>query len=177
MRGKPLPWWSLPQPFRNIPAYAGKTGAVAQGVQVSAEHPRVCGENLSSLKDKVTSTGTSPRMRGKLADSSKDTLESRNIPAYAGKTPSCRSSQKRSWEHPRVCGENPTRVDAVKVCNGTSPRMRGNGRHGALDDFTDGTSPRMRGKLLGVGDTIGFARNIPAYAGKTPSLDTERSSW
>ena len=112
----------------------------------------------------------------------------RNIPAYAGKTPSGKSAVAFCPEHPRVCGENHSPPFSQVVGCGTSPRMRGKrpmeypgeawipehprvcgenvGSAGKHQRDT-GTSPRMRGKLL-VGHLVDEqARNIPAYAGKT----------
>ena len=50
---------------RNIPAYAGKTPRKTQSGCLTAEHPRVCGDNGIWTTIAAFSTGTSPRMRGK----------------------------------------------------------------------------------------------------------------
>ena len=71
----------------------------------------------------------------------------RNIPAYAGKTFALCLWVLGFQEHPRVCGENKSQVV----------------RRHALR----GTSPRMRGKLCYRKILRRYARNIPAYAGKT----------
>ena len=54
----------------------------------------------------VMAGGTSPRMRGKRANSTYDQLKPRNIPAYAGKTMARNGFMAMTAEHPRVCGEN-----------------------------------------------------------------------
>ena len=51
--------------FRNIPAYAGKTGGNDLDRQIFEEHPRVCGENHIDWLVTDSVGGTSPRMRGK----------------------------------------------------------------------------------------------------------------
>ena len=86
-------------------------------------------------------------MRGKLTLPKKTTADSRNIPAYAGKT--CGGGHWRfdRQEHPRVCGENSVDLGAALGKSGTSPRMRGKQEE-------TGRPPRR-------------SRNIPAYAGKT----------
>ena len=86
-------------------------------------------------------------MRGKLFLRLRFTLLERNIPAYAGKTAFCCTTESKLSEHPRVCGEN-------------SPTLRP--RCGWI-----GTSPRMRGKRMWRLDSLLGPRNIPAYAGKT----------
>ena len=86
MRGKLISAHGCHGKIRNIPAYAGKTRAVGGVACRSAEHPRVCGENLLNLFLAIEVSGTSPRMRGKPV------------------TPNCWNACSR--EHPRVCGEN-----------------------------------------------------------------------
>ena len=86
-------------------------------------------------------------MRGKRPGTPGKRRHGRNIPAYAGKTPRPFTGVCTVSEHPRVCGENKTRL--------LPPRLVG------------GTSPRMRGKLLIGTLRRVLGRNIPAYAGKT----------
>ena len=90
MRGKPR--WSLspPEKLRNIPAYAGKTVVRVDSKRSSKEHPRVCGENSMPVAPSSACCGTSPRMRGKLDETSHGVEDPGNIPAYAGKTESGR---------------------------------------------------------------------------------------
>ena len=45
MRGKRPVWFRLVRPWRNIPAYAGKTAPPQTPQRSLPEHPRVCGEN------------------------------------------------------------------------------------------------------------------------------------
>ena len=70
----------------NIPAYAGKTHISKSAMAISREHPRVCGENPGTPRPVSKPSGTSPRMRGKLAHNKKGERLCGNIPAYAGKT-------------------------------------------------------------------------------------------
>ena len=132
---------------RNIPAYAGKTNTENRSVLHTAEHPRVCGENLTCVVYKDNSAGTSPRMRGKRRRWPHELHWCRNIPAYAGKTRRVTTGYQHLPEHPRVCGENLDQFDQAGAKTGTSPRMRGKLR------VTEG-KPKVGG-------------NIPAYAGKT----------
>ena len=64
-------------------------------------------------------------MRGKPASALLQTLQTRNIPAYAGKTEAREIMSEAKAEHPRVCGENLAVVGDVAGPPGTSPRMRG----------------------------------------------------
>ena len=92
--------------LRNIPAYAGKTALMPILSTALTEHPRVCGENIRKCAVNLIAGGTSPRMRGKHLFCYLNFDESRNIPAYAGKTSYHLCREPAGGEHPRVCGEN-----------------------------------------------------------------------
>ena len=147
--------------------YAGKTVYIGTVYDSTLEHPRVCGENWRSPRHRSrpggtsprmrenlghatlsrVKGGTSPRMRGKPQADRSEVYPGRNIPAYAGKTPTHGLSPLAAAEHPRVCGENkPT---------------------GTWHSPVTGTSPRMRGKPILTERQGDQHRNIPAYAGKT----------
>ena len=89
-----------------IPACAGKTFYTADAIRTYAAHPRVCGENTNTSRKPAGKTGSSPRVRGKLAAAAIPPKASRLIPACAGKTARRFTSGLSIWAHPRVCGEN-----------------------------------------------------------------------
>ena len=89
-------------------------------------------------------------MRGKPSHSMAASSNMRNIPAYAGKTHVKQHIDCFEEEHPRVCGENNKWPRPVRGLCGTSPRMRG--KRNCLVVY------RIR------------RRNIPAYAGKTDTI-------
>ena len=115
---------------RNIPAYAGKTYLRCVHRRGRQEHPRVCGENGSSLE----------RIEGFFW----------NIPAYAGKTPCGHAKAKKPSEHPRVCGENSLNDRALAHQKGTSPRMRGKQDHCAPPIMLLRNIPAYAGKTRGL---------------------------
>ena len=86
MRGKLSQYTDAMFIRRNIPAYAGKTTGCIRRRQPCPEHPRVCGENGLSVFVGGAGAGTSPRMRGKQTRATGQSHQTRNIPAYAGKT-------------------------------------------------------------------------------------------
>ena len=132
---------------RNIPAYAGKTDDIAPSTISRTEHPRIRGENKPTLPDELEKAGTSPHTRGKHSVTGVVTGVIRNIPAYAGKTVVAHQTNHRTWEHPRIRGEN----NSVNL----------------LQNPACGTSPHTRGKRIGAPGLVAGVRNIPAYAGKT----------
>ena len=68
------------------PAYAGKSGASAQSGLRAEDHPRVCGEESSSLDVASTSQGSPPRMRGRGGLIAGQVVDAGITPARAGKS-------------------------------------------------------------------------------------------
>ena len=87
------------------PACAGKSTAGQYQAVNRWDHPRVCGEKAYSRVIIGSLWGSPPRVRGKVANP--NTIERRRgiTPACAGKSQLVKAFQRRSWDHPRVCGE------------------------------------------------------------------------
>ena len=149
MRGKPRLATVSAMRSGLIPAHAGKTAEKTEVLDLSAAHPRACGENGIPTEIVDRATGSSPRMRGKPRLPKSTRAIKGLIPAHAGKTTSNNSTHNRLWAHPRACGEN--RDKATRM------------------DSEAGSSPRMRGKRTETVAEEGSAGLIPAHAGKTSS--------
>ena len=108
-----------------IPACAGKTVRSTTPVGVLRAHPRVCGENDRAAVARLTSKGSSPRVRGKPPSKFPKLGPGGLIPACAGKTPFRLGVRGRLRAHPRVCGENHMVFVGWWAVNGSSPRVRG----------------------------------------------------
>ena len=91
---------------RLIPACAGKTATRTPNPGPTGAHPRVCGENLTTDFEFDCPSGSSPRVRGKLAAVLEEPGRTGLIPACAGKTPWSSPARRCGGAHPRVCGEN-----------------------------------------------------------------------
>ena len=94
-------------PSGNTPACAGKTSAWPRTEHSQREHPRVRGEDVSRRIADQSLLGTPPRARGRRFFRAFSPAGSGNTPACAGKTTFGLSSNVRTWEHPRVRGEDP----------------------------------------------------------------------
>ena len=105
-RGAPVRSLRHPEGNRLIPAGAGSTGAVAQGVQVSAAHPRWRGEHCLRASAWVRRIGSSPLARGAHSCSHGLQRGLRLIPAGAGSTRSSSRSGNIAEAHPRWRGEH-----------------------------------------------------------------------
>ena len=147
MRGTPT---AATPPRRSsgiIPAYAGNTRQQPRRCRQNRDHPRVCGEHPNGKVVALTTSGSSPRMRGTLVVPLQHVPRAGIIPAYAGNTRLTVSLLTVSWDHPRVCGEH-----FLGICK-TARIM--------------GSSPRMRGTLGRAFRPVGVSGIIPAYAGNT----------
>ena len=147
MRGKLLHHRVRAVDHRIIPAHAGQTYAADRAGIRWADHPRACGANALRKLNRNTSTGSSPRMRGKRRFSICDIIGHRIIPAHAGQTRFAGLYPYSRTDHPRACGANAFVAMRRTLMNGSSPRMRGK------------RSGRCRFPLL--------LRIIPAHAGQT----------
>ena len=128
------------------PAYAGKSTAWNQSCRARWDHPRVCGEKPSGELRLHDSSGSPPRMRGKVKRSAVGKACAGITPAYAGKRWYSRLFTPICWDHPRVCGEK--RASPVYFAR------------------LPGSPPRMRGKVHMGMVCISLGRITPAYAGK-----------
>ena len=127
VRGKPLSISLRSTGARITPACAGKTSLKPISSTRTADHPRVCGENMRVVLTTVALRGSPPRVRGKHSVKKFFHSELRITPACAGKTPSCvrrscgavritpacagktikeSGGDMPAADHPRVCGEN-----------------------------------------------------------------------
>ena len=169
MRGAPSSAWPTSRASWIIPADAGSTWAGGPIPWRSEDHPRGCGEHISTPTVTLDVTGSSPRMRGAQSTGQGEKHNGGIIPADAGSTHRLAGRVLGCRDHPRGCGEH---IDVLWVSAddpGSSPRMRGAlGRPGStgsgsrdhprgcgehrLSDRQNarhrGSSPRMRGALI-----------------------------
>ena len=114
--------------LRIIPARAGQTCSWRCRPCRKPDHPRACGANPCQCLQAHDSSGSSPRVRGKLISASDHRTRLRIIPARAGQTADTRTSSTSKTDHPRACGANLTFVTVVLPTIGSSPRVRGKRR-------------------------------------------------
>ena len=106
MRGTHLAVNPRPRKRGIIPAYAGNTSVKINACARHGDHPRVCGEHVTTAKSVGAYIGSSPRMRGTRESRFSDSIPHGIIPAYAGNTLTSSSTVSVCWDHPRVCGEH-----------------------------------------------------------------------
>ncbi len=151
VRGKPASPSPTSSTRRIIPARAGQTCVRTRDGVPSSDHPRACGANLVGNSFISGYTGSSPRVRGKLAAECLHVLRERIIPARAGQTWLVLLVMVVSPDHPRACGAN---IEAQQE-----------------RELRAGSSPRVRGKPHQHQRDAGRNRIIPARAGQTDTRE------
>ena len=111
--------------LRFIPACAGNRVLSAWHPCLSSVHPRVCGEQPSRFQPCSLAAGSSPRVRGTARSLAVANVRDRFIPACAGNSVRFYPIPIHRSVHPRVCGEQLTRLGVLWRCAGSSPRVRG----------------------------------------------------
>ena len=130
-----------------IPAHAGNTHTATFGRTGTRDHPRACGEHITTSPGYRIVKGSSPRMRGTRKSDTIQPTSAGIIPAHAGNTSMNASMASMTRDHPRACGEH--------FCSASTIAS------------TIGSSPRMRGTLQLVLDFDQLCGIIPAHAGNT----------
>ena len=133
-----IPWGSSPHvrgtprvdPRRTvwygiIPACAGNTTPTIVPTSPAWDHPRMCGEHPSCNGSATRWAGSSPHVRGTLAQVVGDLDGLGIIPACAGNTSSQPCVSRSARDHPRMCGEHVTNLATTGVQGGSSPHVRG----------------------------------------------------
>ena len=125
MRGKPDCSAASICRMRITPAHAGKTSRMSRRRSGTKDHPRACGENISTDCVQIAMTGSPPRMRGKPATQHRVGAGGWITPAHAGKTGVFLSSGVCvTGSPPRMRGkQNP--MDAKKISNRITPAHAG----------------------------------------------------
>ena len=131
-----------------IPAHAGKTSARSLGHASPWAHPRSYGENTETASWWISSTGSSPLMRGKPDRRHRRPVRPRLIPAHAGKTSGPSFRRSSDGAHPRSRGETFEWFAQGKWWTGSSPLMRGKRVLQRDERVEVGLIPTHAGKIL-----------------------------
>ena len=116
-------------------------------------HPRAGGENAATRPLRASMTGSSPRGRGKLSWTTRNTSPRGLIPARAGKTEAGLPASGAFRAHPRAGGENRGVTMHALRHSGSSPRGRGKLVSSACEEANTGLIPARAGKTFGLGST------------------------
>ena len=110
---------------RITPACAGNSIIPQQSPSSSKDHPRVCGEQSNGGTNGSSQGGSPPRVRGTGPGRKTSFAPCRITPACAGNRWPKIGTRLHRWDHPRVCGEQPSAHPVEVRVAGSPPRVRG----------------------------------------------------
>ena len=141
------------------------------------DHPRVCGENAAGTARGIQSSGSPPRVRGKLIRQKAWGATDRITPACAGKTDNSGIFLTRVRDHPRACGENAAHSRTKKRWRGSPPRMRGKPVISQIDSRPPPITPAHAGKTLSSRHLCREHRDHPRACGENRRHKPENRSY
>ena len=155
----------------SIPACAGEPIAAAQEAGVPEVYPRVCGGTHRQRHFHRRPTGLSPRVRGNHRGAAGTIRGARSIPACAGEPPGDQHGVCRNAVYPRVCGGTAFKAQASTLCEGLSPRVRGNHWHHVFGDANFRSIPACAGEPRRWSKKCGRVTVYPRVCGGTKQRD------
>ena len=95
------------------PACAGRSNDLGLDAALDEDHPRVCGEKLTSFLNQSSPFGSPPRVRGEVVVACLTQADERITPACAGRRVSGENALDKIEDHPRVCGEKTKKIPNI----------------------------------------------------------------
>ena len=150
-----------------IPARAGSRSMTSMPWMMKGDHPRACGEQRGKEEGHRIQRGSSPRVRGAAWYALLCVPWPGIIPARAGSSARCASTERLSQDHPRACGEQLTHSVTLTMEQGSSPRVRGAVSELVQLETKGGIIPARAGSRHRCLRARGARRIIPARAGSS----------
>ena len=152
--------------IRIIPACAGNISALPVTVQITGDHPRVCGEYTKELTATQLTVGSSPRVRGICHCCLAICRSDRIIPACAGNMRRPHEYTVIRGDHPRVCGEYKIEAFLNIPVTGSSPRVRGIYDLDLFFECVTGIIPACAGNISYARDIYRVSKDHPRVCGE-----------
>ena len=111
-------------PYGIISACAEQTRCIQELFPERGDHLRVCGADSTSSISWSAQSGSSPRVRSRLAKDGGEALGRRIISACAEQTANRSARTRATRDHLRVCGADSRPDSSADSCAGSSPRVR-----------------------------------------------------
>ena len=160
-----------------IPACAGSTNRRGWCAWPKRDHPRMCGEHLSTKNRASVSQGSSPHVRGAHRHALRYRHSQGIIPACAGSTPSTQVVPCGRGDHPRMCGEHVVLGVHSAQEKGSSPHVRGAPDRYARSRPTGGIIPACAGSTRYAVRFRTSAGDHPRMCGEHRGCAVRSSSW
>ena len=172
VRGNPVCRTRRRKDRGSIPARAGEPPLKQTSLHLTRVYPRACGGTPAAGRERASSGGLSPRVRGNPKVVPAAVMAKGSIPARAGE-PMARNT--RGWVsrvYPRACGGTPSADEVPALPPGLSPRVRGNRNHDRGFAVAFGSIPARAGEPETKISRLPMRRVYPRACGGTlPSRD------
>ena len=152
---------------RSIPACAGEPAPVRGRAPWRTVYPRVCGGTSTTGVVAGDPSGLSPRVRGNQSGPQRQCRGARSIPACAGEPRRKQPGLKGVQVYPRVCGGTLLGECPRRICNGLSPRVRGNRNAAGCAAGRVGSIPACAGEPVGASGCADANAVYPRVCGGT----------
>ena len=152
-----------------IPACAGSTMGVRSRQRQGRDHPRMCGEHISSEVAFFNAPGSSPHVRGAQPVVRAEHVVGGIIPACAGSTAGSPGRARSRRDHPRMCGEHWATSPDRWTSTGSSPHVRGALRGLIVYRHHRGIIPACAGSTLVLRCPAAYRRDHPRMCGEHAS--------
>ena len=149
-----------------IPACAGNTSLLCDGLLNDRDHPRMCGEHSRETQHAGCQRGSSPHVRGTLKFIGMSFAVMGIIPACAGNTGLLIRPCADGGDHPRMCGEHCCSSFRLLFVLGSSPHVRGTPPTVTVLTPTDGIIPACAGNTRPPLLLRRFRRDHPRMCGE-----------
>ena len=154
-------------PMRRItPARAGKTEAMSTYNDMTGDHPRSCGKDISTIGILLLNPGSPPLVRERRLSCSIVVIMIGITPARAGKTFRFRFPPYGLRDHPRSCGKDIISQDFWKARKGSSPLVRERPGLTQAEITKVRITPARAGKTTLSGYEYAYAQDHPRSCGK-----------
>ncbi len=180
-KGSPPRLWGKPESpvalrtvYRFTPTPVGKTAPENFFARLRAVHPHACGENIPLPIASSRSSGSPPRLWGKLPLGIGFCVLRRFTPTPVGKTHVHVGRAAAGRVHPHACGENILRAPIGVFRSGSPPRLWGKPWLSRVPSWQRRFTPTPVGKTLSYPAAALQAEVHPHACGEN---DGERHSW
>ena len=128
------------------PACAGKTPTPTNPTQPSPDHPRMRGEDPTTIPVWLSPAGSPPHARGRQLGRDLGSVGARITPACAGKTAQRVYREIEASDHPRMRGEDSRSTGPCWCGGGSPPHARGRRRRADFQPAIRRITPACAGK-------------------------------
>ena len=118
-----------------IPTRVGTSNTQGLLSASKQDHPHACGDKCTTFSERLTLSGSSPRVWGQGNRSGHIYGKRRIIPTRVGTSTKSFAGEMLPWDHPHACGDKHIPSWEIYTATGSSPRVWGQDCLNSFDNF------------------------------------------